>query len=136
MGSASNYLENEILDHIFNVGAYTAPTPYFCLCTADPTDAGTGASMNEVSNAGSYARVDASACFGTAAASGTISNDAVIEFPTATAGWGTATHWAICDSGTYGAGNMIFHGALSSSKTIYLGQTPRFPIGDIDVSAD
>jgi hypothetical protein len=133
--SASDFLENEILDHLFSVGAYTAPTPYFCLCTADPTDAGTGASMNEVANSGSYARKDASACFGTAAAGGTISNDAVIEFAAATGSWGTATHFAICDSGTYGAGNMILHGALGTPKTIASGDTPRFPIGDIDITA-
>ena len=47
--SASDYLELEILDHIFGV-AYAQPTVYLALCTADPTDAGTGASMNEVTD--------------------------------------------------------------------------------------
>lgn len=46
MGSLSNYLELELLDHVLNNAAYSpAATLYLALCTADPTDAGTGASM-------------------------------------------------------------------------------------------
>lgn len=57
MGSLSNYLENELLDHVLNNAAYSpAATLYLALCTADPTDAGTGASMNEVANSGNYSR--------------------------------------------------------------------------------
>lgn len=134
--SASDHLENEILDHLFSVGAYTAPTIYCALCTADPTDAGTGASMNEVANSNAYARVDASGCFGTAAASGTISNDAVIEFPEATGSWGTATHFALVDSGTHGAGNLLISAALTTPRAISSGDTPRFAVGELDVSLD
>jgi hypothetical protein len=133
--SASNYLELEILDHIFDIGAYTAPTVYLALCTADPTDAGTGAAMNEVADSGSYARVDASGNFGTAAAAGAISNDAAIEFPAATGSWGTVTHFAIVDSGTHGAGNLLFSGALTASKAITSGDTPQFAIGELTISA-
>jgi len=134
--SLSNFAELEILDHIFGVGAWTPGTLYMCLCTADPTDAGTGAAMNEVTDAGAYARVDISGCFGTAAAAGTISNDAAITFPEATDSWGTVTHFAICDSDTHGAGNMVLHGALTQSKTISSGDTPRFSIGEFDLAAD
>jgi len=68
--SFSNYLENEILDHIVGKTSYTMPTAYIALCTSDPTDAGTGASMNEVANSGAYARVVTAGGDWNAAASG------------------------------------------------------------------
>jgi len=136
MGSASNFAENELLDHIMGVGSYTMPTVYIALCTADPTDAGTGASMNEVADSNAYARLAVAADFGTPAASGTISNDGAIEFVTATGSWGTVTHWALLDSGTHGAGNMLIHGALGTSKTVGVGDTVTFAIGNLDVSLD
>lgn len=135
--SASNYLELEILDHTLGVGAYTMPTAYLALCTDDPTDAGTGASMNEVANSYDYARVALASYFGTAAASGEISNDAAIEFATANGGnWGTITYFAIVDSGTHGAGNLLYSGALTASKTINDGETARFAVGELTISAD
>ena len=134
--SASNFLELEVLDHLFGVGAYTPAGKFLALCTADPTDAGTGAAMNEVANAGAYARVNAATCFGTAAASGSISNDAEIAFTTATASWGTVTHFAIVDSGTHGAGNLLFSGALTASKAVASGDTPSFAIGELTITAD
>jgi len=134
--SASNYLELEILDHIFDVGSYTAPNPYLALCTADPTDAGTGASMNEVANSNAYARVDASGAFGTAAATGSIENDAAITFPEATGSWGTVTYFAIVDSGTHGAGNLLFSGALTASRAISNGDTPRFAVGELSITCE
>ena len=134
--SFSNYLELELLDHLLAVSSYSAPTTWVALCTADPTDAGTGASMNEVADTGAYARVATSGSFGTAAASGSISNDAAITFPELTASWGTVTHFAIVDSETHGAGNMLAYGALTASKTFSVGDTPRFPTGDLTVSLD
>jgi hypothetical protein len=112
------------------------PTVYLALCTADPTDAGTGAAMNEVADAGSYARIAVTAGFGTAAAAGAISNDAALTFAAATGAWGTVTHWALLDSTTHGAGNMLIHGSLTVSKAVTSGDTMRFPIGDIDITLD
>jgi hypothetical protein len=55
MGSFSNYLENELLDHVFGAAAYSAPaTLYVGLSTADPTDDDSG--LAEPSGNG-YARV-------------------------------------------------------------------------------
>ena len=56
MGSLSDFAELELLDHIFNVAYTPAANLYLALCTADPTDSGTGAAMNECPNTGSYAR--------------------------------------------------------------------------------
>ena len=121
MGSLSNYAENALANHISTNAAYTSvATLYLALCTADPTDAGTGASMNEVANSGSYART---AIAFAAAASRRITQNAGVTFPTATGSWGTVTHWAILDSATHGAGNLLAYGAFASSFSVLTGNT-------------
>jgi len=128
--SLSNAYEDTILDYILEASLYLA------LCTADPTDAGTGAAMNEVADAGSYARVNITTATWSAASGGDKTNEAVITFPAATGAWGTVTHWAILDSTTHGAGNIVWHGALTAPKVVASGDTPRFPIGDATLSVD
>lgn len=135
--SLSNYWENEIGDHLFMKGAYAALEHiYVGLCTADPTDAGTGESCNEFANSGAYARVDTVAADWNAFSGGATANANAITFPEATGNWGTATHFALFDSGTYGEGNMLAYGALTASKAIGTGDTPRFPAGELDVTID
>lgn len=132
MGSITNYLEVKLLDHTLNGVAYTpAATLYLALCTADPTDAATGASMNEVADSGAYVRK--AIAFG-AAASRAISNSGQVSFDQASGSWGTVTHYAIVDSATYGAGNVLAHGALSESKAIVSGNTPSVGVGEVVIS--
>jgi len=133
-GSLSDFAELELLDHIMGVGSFTMPTVYIGLCTADPTDAGTGAACNEVADSNAYARLAISADFQTPAASGAIANDGAVAFVTATGSWGECTHFAYFDSGTHGAGNMLAHGDLTASKTVGDGDTPSFAIGELDVT--
>ena len=96
MSALSDYLENEILDHILGTGAYTMPTNvYVGLSTGSFNDDNSG---TELSGSG-YTRKVAS--FG-AASSGTASNDAAIEFPAATGSWGTVSHFGIFDASTSG----------------------------------
>jgi len=129
----TDYLENEVLDHTLGVGvAYSQPTTYLALFTADPTD--TGALANEVANAGAYARVALAGAFGTAASGGSIANDADITFPTATASWGTVTHIGIMDGNTWGAGNMLYHAPLSVAKAIGVDDTFKITIGNLTVT--
>jgi len=135
MGSFSNYTELKVLEHVVGKTSYTMPSVWAALCTADPGEAGTGASMSEVANAGAYARVSTSAKWG-AAAAGLIENNAEIVFPEATASWGVVTHFTLVDSGTYGAGNMLAYGTLTASKTIDPGDTPKFAVGAIDITLD
>lgn len=125
--SFSNYLETEILDHVFAGAAYTAPsTLYLALFTTATADDGTGTEVT----GGSYARQTI-----TFTTSGdTTSNNAAVEFPTATANWGTVTHAAIYDA--VSGGNMLDHGALTASKTIESGDVFRLPSGDYDVTLD
>ena len=125
MGSLSDYSENELLDHVFNAAYTASSTIYLALCTADPTDAATGASMNETANSNAYART--AIVFG-AAASRRVTQSGDVSFPEATGTYGAAiTHWAIVDSATYGAGNVLAHGAFNSSFTPVSGNTVTVP---------
>jgi hypothetical protein len=128
MSAMSDYLENEILDHILATASYTAPaTVYVGLSTGSFGDDNSG---TELTGSG-YARVAAS--FG-AAASGTASNDAAIEFSAATGDWGTVSHFGIFDAST--TGNLLIHGSFTASKVIATGDILRIQTGDLDVSAD
>ena len=130
MGSLSDYAENALLNHLFNT-AYTRPaTVYLALCTADPTDAATGAACNEVANANNYTRKTIS--FGTASAR-RITQDAVVDFNSATGNWGTVTHWVITDSATWGAGNVLAHGQFTASFAPVNGNAPRIASAQVYV---
>jgi hypothetical protein len=127
MSALSDHLENEILDHILSTGAYTMPTNvYVGLSTGSFNDDNSG---TELSGSG-YTRKVAS--FG-AASSGTASNDAAIEFPAATGSWGTISHFGIFDAST--SGNLLIHGALTSSKVIESGDILKVAVGDMDITA-
>ena len=129
MAGFSNYLETEILDHVFAGNAYTAPTTlYLALHTADPAEDGSGA---EVSTAGTaYARQTV-----TFTVSGnTATTDAAVEYSTATANFGTVSHVGVWDAST--AGNLLAFAALTSSKTIETGDVFRVPAGDLDITLD
>lgn len=137
MGSFSNYSEDKILDHVTGKTSFTLPTTVaVSLCTADPTDAGTGASQSECANANSYARVDTVGANWDASSGGATANAAALSFPEASGSWGTATHFALNDSASYGAGNMLAHSILGASKAIGSGDTPKFAIGDLDLTLD
>jgi hypothetical protein len=149
MASMSNYLENKLIDHLFRSTSFSAPTTLaVALCTAAPDDTSTGATITEVANSGSYARTQLDAgtsnwantqASGTGASSGTggtTSNSSTITFPTASGSWGTVTHIAIVDSATHGAGNVLFWGALSVSKTVSSGDIFTVAANQLTVQAD
>lgn len=131
--SASNFLEDEILDHILGNAAYTAPaTVYISLHTGDPGE--TGASEVASSNNYSRASFTNNATNWPAASGGAKANGVAVTMPTPSGSWGTVTHFGIWDAAT--TGNFLFGGALAVSKAINSGDTVQFGIGDIDVTAD
>jgi len=139
MSQMSDYLEGQVRAHMFRTATFTKPTVMaIALCTAAPTDASTGATITEVANSNAYARqtlnpLDAN---WTAASStdGLTDNASAITFPTATGSWGTVTHVALCDSATWGAGNMYLYGTLDVSKAVGSGDTIKYNIGDLNVT--
>ena len=126
MAEMSNYLENALINASLRATTFTSPSViYVGLFTADPTDAGSG---TEVSG-GSYARQ--SVTFG-APSNGVSTNSAAVEFPQCTSTWGTVSHIGILDAST--SGNLYYHTALDSSKTIETGDVFKIAIGNLSVT--
>lgn len=123
-----NAFETTVLQWSLTTDSVTRPTTWYVgLFTSDPTD--TGAAGTEVSG-GSYARTAV-----TFSVTGdTASNTAAVEFPAATASWGSVTHIGVHDASS--GGNMLVHAALSTAKTIASGDVFRIPTGDLDITLD
>jgi len=126
MGSLTDALENEILDHILKVGAYSpAGTVYLGLSTADPTDTGSGWADPTYTG---YARK--AIAFG-AAASRRITQNADVTFDQCSAGSSTVTHWGLWSAITSGV--LLAYGAFGTPKTIVVGNTPKVLSGQVYV---
>jgi len=124
----SDYLETALLNHVCRGIAYSAPTSlYVALYTTAPTDAGGG---TEVSGGG-YARQQVT--FG-APSNGQVTTTATIEFPIATANWGTIVAIGVFDAET--GGNLLFYGNLDASKQIFAGDQFRILAGNLTISLD
>ena len=131
MSSFSDHLEDELLDHVFGNAAYSAPaTVYIALYTAAPSDSGGG---TEVSG-GSYVRksVANNLTNWPSSSGGAKDNGTEITFVTATASWGTVTHFGIFDAAT--AGNLLGWAALGTSKPVGNGDTAKFAVGALDLT--
>ena len=155
MAAWSDFAENKLIDFFFraqalgvtggSAAAGTGPaTLHVALLTAAPSDTGGG---TEVSGGG-YARVAVTSSLanwagtqgaGTTTASsgtsGTTSDNNAITFPAPTANWGTITHYAVYDASA--AGNLLFYGALTASKTVNNGDAaPAFAAGALTFQID
>lgn len=130
--SFSNFSENLVLNWIFTANTATRPTTWYVgLFTAAPGETGGGTEVSTVSTG--YARQTAAfTVSGTAPTQAT--NSAAIEFPTATASWGTISHVAIFDAST--SGNMLAYATLGASKTIASGDVFRIPASNLTVTLD
>jgi hypothetical protein len=126
MAALSNYLENALINGTLRATSYTAPTTvYVGLFTSDPTDAGSG---TEVSG-NAYSRK--SATFD-APSNGASVTSADIQFDQATGSWGTIGWFGILDAST--SGNLLYHGALTTSKTIDTGDVFKIAAGSLTVT--
>ena len=137
MTALTNYTENNIINHIFRTAAFTKPANlYIGLITAVTTPE-TGA-VTEVTG-GSYTRIarnplDANWVDSANLNDGTTSNVATIQFPAATADWGTVTHFGIWDAAT--GGNLLIYASLTANRNITNGTTPSFGAGALTFQID
>jgi len=132
MGQLSDYAENKVLDHVLKNDSYSRPANLFlALLSVLATDVSTGATISELSG-GNYARIGCDNW--SVAATRATSNSAKISFATPNADWGVIVGWAILDSITVGAGNVIAYGELTPAKNIDSGQTVDIDIGQLDIS--
>lgn len=130
--SLSNDIEGKILDELFDLAAWTAPTGlYASLHTGDPGETG----ANEVTGNG-YARV--SIGIGSSnwtRSGGTVDNDNAITFTGPTpSDWGTVTHFGLWDAAS--VGNFIGGGALDASRVTVVDVDLSFAAGDFNVTLD
>jgi hypothetical protein len=128
MAEFTQYLENKLLDHVLKNTSFTSPTTvYVGLFTAAPTDTTSG---TEVSG-GSYVRQVLSV---STASDGVVTSDADINFPQATASWGTIVALGIHDADT--SGNLLMYTDLTTSKTIDEGDILKVSSGSLTVTLD
>jgi len=131
--SKGDTFENDWLKLIFNAtaianiadNAATSPLTnlYVALHTADPGETGTQ-STNECAYT-SYARVAvARTSGGWTVTANSVSPAANIDFPTATGGTETATHWSVGVASS-GATKILYKGTISPNISISSGVTPR-----------
>ena len=126
MAEMSNWLENALINATLRNTSYTSPAAvYMGLYTSDPTDANTG---TEVSG-GSYTRT---AVTMGAPSNGVSTNSAAVEFPQASGSWGTVGWIGILDASS--SGNLLYHTALDTSKTISSGDIFKIAIGGLSVT--
>jgi len=127
--SFSNTAETLVLNWLLTGGAATRPTAwYLALYTAAPGEAGGGTEVTTVGTA--YARQ--SAAF--TVSGNTASNSAAIEFPAATASYGTVSHCGVFDAVT--GGNLIAYAALTTAKIIDTGDLLRVNLGELEITLD
>lgn len=117
---ATQYGENQALTALLTGG-------YVALHTADPTVG------NEVTG-GAYARQAYGAFTLTGTNPASAKNNSLIEFPTASALWGTITHFSIWDQAS--GGNMRLTGTITDPKIIGSGDVVRWLANALTVTAD
>lgn len=154
MSAASNYLEDKLLDHTLRYGTapYTAPSTVYVALFSDSGSAasaalesgtsGTGSTADwgyfEINN-GSYIRQSVTFAAAGATTTGTITTNATVSFPVATADYDTAgatgnvvTHIALMDAQS--GGNVLFYGTLTTSKTVSSGDQFTVSTGNLSIS--
>lgn len=145
--SASNAFETAVLQHYFqnsahaNVGdagglqpSAVAGSLYLSLHTSDPGEAGSQ-TTNECAYT-SYARVAvARSAGGWTVTNNAATNTAQVQWPAATGGSETATHFGI-GTASSGAGVLLFSGSLTTPIAISNGIQPQAGAGALSVTVD
>ena len=128
MAALSDYAEKLLLDFLMGGAAAGAPSSrHVALYTAAPSDSGGG---TEVSGNG-YARQAATWDAATSGAGVTANADAQ-SFTASGGNWGSITHVGIFDASS--GGNLLWHGAIATARTVNDGDTITFAIGSIDLT--
>ena len=130
MGSKTDFLENELLDHVLRAETYTAPAAvYSALFTVLPSDSTGG---TEVTNATSgYTRL--ATTFTTA--SGGVANNATARTFATMAAAVTVVGWGLLDAITAGAGNLLYW-ATVTTVALGIGDQAQFAASAITITED
>lgn len=126
MAAFSNFAETQILNNLFRNNAV-----YIALYKTNPTDSNTG----EEVTGGSYARQQVSFSAPTQIADkGTIANSTDINFPVASAEWGTIAFVGVTDAAT--GGNLLAYQAITNPRAVLISDRLRFLTGEFKISVD
>lgn len=124
MGSFAEASRNQMLDAYVGRTTYTANAAFYVkLHIGDPGSAGANNAAVETTRQ--------AVTFGSAAASGAISNTAAVEW-TNVSTTETYTHVSFWTAST--AGTFLGSDDLSSSAAVTAGDTFRIPVGDLDLT--
>lgn len=140
--SKSNAFETDLLELIFNAttlaelaendSSSPAANLTVALHTGDPGEGGDQTTSEATYT--SYARVNVvRTSSGWLVAGNQVDNVAAIDFPEATGGSNTITHFSV---GTGTGDYMIYSGALTASLAVSSGITPSFAIGALVITED
>ena len=135
----SNYLEQKVIEYTLGktAAAFTVTPVWMALCLSGPAEADTGSSLSEATYSG-YVRCGISASqLSTAVTSAdggmVVSNVLVLTFPPCAGSSALITGFAICDASA--AGNVLYYGSVSPSKTIDINNTPpTIAVGGLAIS--
>jgi hypothetical protein len=148
MAGFSNYLRNKLVDWYHRGQAFTPPaTLYIRLCSTTSSAAVAGTeltgsgyapvSIASTSVAWASTNADTSTTTPSTGTTGTTSNNAVVNFGTAGAAWGTASHWEAWDAAS--GGNRHFFGEITDAtgtpapRSIASGDPVSFPISALRI---
>lgn len=127
--SKSNWWKTACINAALRGIPFTSPqTLYIALYTSSPTDADTG---QEVSGGGYTRRAVAFSEPVIADRRAVTSNVGDVSFPIAGAAWGLITHIGIRTAAT--GGNLVYHGAVKTPRTVQTNDTLRFLAGQIKI---
>jgi len=130
--NASKYLEDGIINYFFRNQAVTRPAAhYLALYISDPTDDNTG---SEIAGGGYARKVITFTTPAIVSGKTTITNEAEIRFPVATANWGNISHWGILDAPT--DGNLLAHAPVDVPKLIENGDEAKFNAETLTITID
>lgn len=127
--SASNYLEDALLNATLANVAYTSPANvYLALYSTAPTDSSSGTELT----GNGYSRQLTTFTVNTG--NGIANSSANVSFTASGNNWPTVLGWAIVNANT--SGNILYYSTLTPSQTVLDGNTLTINTGNIRISMD
>jgi hypothetical protein len=142
MSNFSDYAESGLINFLLraNTNSFARPSAIaIALCSNAPTESQTGATIPELANTGAYARYAVTQDnsnwteVSQVSNSGFTENAAEFLFATANANWGHVSGYAIVDSATHGAGNVLMLGTFPTPRDVKNGDAVVIRAGSLDI---
>ena len=141
----SDYLEAALINHLFRADTFSKPSAIYVglirYYEASKVEALTGTTIGpkELGAAGdtalSYSRVGVTqnnSNWDAPSTAGATQNAGAISFNTATGDWGMVSGVFVVDAS--GGGNLLLHGALTTTRDVKSGDLFKVNVGDLDSS--